>query len=82
MQTTKARFEIWENKKRTIIVNANLLLKYTAVEVEGEKVISESHFSSLPKKFRFEVIDTEKNDSHAKWKYLNLDIKNGGERND
>jgi len=28
--------------------------------VDGEKVVNESHFSPLPKKFQFEVGNTEK----------------------
>lgn len=46
---TKAKFEIGKNEKHTIIVNVNPLLKYTAIEVDGKKVVNESHFSSLPK---------------------------------
>ena len=58
---TKATFEIGEIEKHTIIVNASALLKYIKIEVDGEKVVNESHFSSLPKKFQVEVINTEKN---------------------
>jgi hypothetical protein len=79
---TKAKFEIGENEKHTIIVNVNPLLKYTTIEVDGKKVVNESHFSSLSKKFQFEVGNTEKHHAYAKWKYLDLDTKNGGESND
>ena len=79
---TKAKFEIGETEKHTIIVNASALLKYIKIEVDGEKVVNESHFSSLPKKFQVEVINTEKNLRCAKWKYLDLDTKTGGESND
>jgi sulfite reductase beta subunit-like hemoprotein len=79
---TKAKFEIGETEKHTIIVNVTPLLKYTAIEVDGEKVVNESHFSSLPKKFQVEVTNTEKKLPCAKWKYLDLDTKNGGESND
>ena len=79
---TKAKFEIGENEKHTIIVNVDSLLKYTAIEVDGKKIVNESPFSSLPKKFQVEVINTEKNYARAKWKYLDLDAKNGGESND
>jgi hypothetical protein len=58
---TKAKFEIGETEKHAIIVNAIPLLKYTTIEMDGEKVINESHFSSLTKKFQVEVINTEKN---------------------
>ena len=47
---TKANFEIGENEKHTIVVNASALLKFVKIEVDGEKVVNESHFSSLPKK--------------------------------
>ncbi len=36
---TKAKFEIGETKKNTIIVNVTPLLKYTAIEVDSEKVV-------------------------------------------
>ncbi len=58
---TKAKFEIGETEKHTIIVNVNPLLKYTAIEVDGEKGVNKSYFSSLPKKFQVEVINAEKN---------------------
>jgi len=79
---TKAKFEIRKYEKHTVIVNVNTLLKYTTVEVDGKKVVNESHFSSLPKKFQVEVINTEKNFARAGGKYLDLDTKNGGESND
>ena len=79
---TKAKFGIAETEKHIIIVNASALLKYIKIEVDGEKVVNESHFSSLPKKFQVEVINTEKNYARAKWKCLDLDTKNGGESND
>ena len=58
---TKAKFEIGETEKHTIIVNATALLKYIKIEVDGKKVVNESYFSSLPKKFQVEVLNTEKN---------------------
>ena len=78
----KAKFEIGETGKHTIIVNASALLKYIKIEVDGEKVVNEANFSSLPKKFQVEVINTEKNYARAKWKCLDLDTKNRGESND
>ena len=44
---TKAKFEIGETEKHAIIVNANSLP--TAIEMDGEKVVKESHFSSCQK---------------------------------
>ena len=78
---TKAKFEIGETEKHTIIVNASALLKFIKIEVDGEKVVNESNFSSSAKKFQVEAIKTE-NYARAKWKCLDLDTKNGGESND
>ncbi len=41
---TKAKFEIGETEKHTIIVNASALLKYIKIEVDGEKVVNEANF--------------------------------------
>jgi hypothetical protein len=57
---TKAKFEIGENEKHTIIVNKNRLLKYISIEVDGKKVINEAYFTPTPKKFQLEVGNTEK----------------------
>jgi hypothetical protein len=57
---TKAKFEIGENEKHTIIVNANPLLKYIKIEVDGEKVVDEANFQPLPKKFQLDVGSSEK----------------------
>ena len=57
---TKAKFEIGENEKHTIIVNANPLLKYIRIEVDGEKVVNEANFQLLPKKFQLDVGNSEK----------------------
>jgi hypothetical protein len=77
-----AKFEIGENEKHTIIVNASALLKYIKIEVDGKKVVNEPHFSLLQKKFQLEVGNTKKHHECAKWKYLDLETKNGGESND
>jgi hypothetical protein len=57
---TKAKCQIRENEKHTIIVNANPLLKYIKIEVDGEKVVNESNFQPLPKKSQLEVGNSEK----------------------
>ena len=57
---TKAKFEIGENEKHTIIVNKNRLLKYISIEVDGKKVVNEAYFTPTPKKFQLEVGNTEK----------------------
>jgi hypothetical protein len=50
--------------------------------VDGEKFVNEANFSSLPKKFQVEVINTEKNYKALSGSVLDLDSKNGGESND
>ena len=57
---TKAKFEIGETEKHIIIVNASALLKYIKIEVDGEKVINESNFQPLAKKFQLDVGNSEK----------------------
>ncbi len=57
---TKAKFEIGETEKHTIIVNASALLKYIKREVDGEKVVNEANFQPLPKKFQLDVGNSEK----------------------
>ena len=57
---TKTKFEIGENEKHTIVVNASALLKYISIEVDGKKVVNEAHFTPTPKKFQLEVGSTEK----------------------
>jgi uncharacterized protein YkvS len=41
---TKTKFEIGETEKNTIIVNVTPLLKYTAIEVDGEKSLMNHTF--------------------------------------
>ena len=56
----KAKFEIGATEKHTIIVNASALLKYTAIEVDGEKVVNEANFQPSSKKFQLDVGNSEK----------------------
>ena len=56
---TKAKFEIGETEKHTIIVNASALLKYIKIEVDGEKVVNEANFQPTPKKFHLNVGTSE-----------------------
>jgi hypothetical protein len=56
----KDKFEIGVNEKHTIVVNASALLKQIKIEVDGQKVVNESHFTPMPKKFQLEVGNTEK----------------------
>ncbi len=57
---TKAKFEIGETEKHTIVVNASALLKFIKIEVDGEKVVNESNFQPLAKKFELDVGSSEK----------------------
>jgi hypothetical protein len=59
-QMTKAKFEIGENEKHTIIVNASAFLKYIKIEVDDGKVVNESNFQPLPKRFQLDVGSSEK----------------------
>jgi len=56
----KAKFEIGESEKHTIIVNARALLKFIKIEVDGEKVVDEANFQPLAKKFELDVGSSEK----------------------
>lgn len=57
---TKSKFEIGETEKHTIFVNNSMLLKNIIIEIDGEKVVDESHFSPSGKKFQFDVGSSEK----------------------
>lgn len=56
---SKAKFEIGESEKHIININANPILKYIKIEVDGERVIDVPNF--IPsRKFDLEVGDAEK----------------------
>jgi hypothetical protein len=56
----KARFEIGEVEKHIIIVNWSLFMKHPTIELDGEKVTDEFHYSPAPKKFKLDVGSSEK----------------------
>jgi hypothetical protein len=56
----KVKFEIGENEKHTVTVNASALLKFIKIEVDGKKVVNESNFTPSAKKFQLDVGDVEK----------------------
>lgn len=56
---SKARFEIGENERHSITVNANPFLKYIRVEVDGERVIDVANFTPS-RKLELEVGESEK----------------------
>ncbi len=57
---SKTKFEIGETEKHLIIVENSILWKRVIIELDGEKVVNESHFSPGGKKFEFEVGNSEK----------------------
>ena len=57
---SKAKFEIGDNEKHIIVVDNSLFWKHITIELDGEKVVNESHFSPTGKKFEFDVGSSEK----------------------
>ncbi len=64
---SKARFEVGENEKHVIFVNANPLWKYIRVEVDGERVLNVANFTPT-RKLELDVGNTEKH-------HLEIDIR-------
>jgi hypothetical protein len=56
----KAKFEIGETEKHLIFVNNSLFWKHITIEIDGEKVADEAHFSPKGKRFQFDVGSSEK----------------------
>jgi hypothetical protein len=59
-EMTKAKFEIGETEKHLIIVDWDHFLKHITIELDGEKVADEFHYSPMAKKFQFDVESSEK----------------------
>ena len=57
---TKAKFEIGETEKHTIVVNASALLKFIKIEGDGKKVVNETNFQPSAKQFQLDVGNSEK----------------------
>ncbi len=57
---SKARFVIGETEKHTFVVDNNILWKRIIIELDGETVVKESHFTPTGKKFEFDVGSSEK----------------------
>lgn len=64
---SKAKFEIGENEKHIISVNANPFLKFIRIEVDGERVINVANFQPS-RKFQ---IDVGKSEEH----HVEIDIR-------
>lgn len=59
VKMSKAKFEIGENEKHIININANPFLKYIRIEVDGERVVDVPNL--IPsRKFDLEVGNPEK----------------------
>ena len=56
----KAVFEIGEKEKHRFAVKWSLFMKHLTIELDGEKVTDEFHYSPVPKKYHFDVGNTEK----------------------
>ena len=55
----KQKFEIGEKEKHLIEVETSLFWKTIKVKLDGRTVVNDFHPSPVPKKFPFEVGDTE-----------------------
>jgi hypothetical protein len=56
---SKAKFEIGENEKHLIDINANPFLKYIRIEVDGKRVIDVANFTPS-RKFQLDIGESEK----------------------
>jgi len=57
---TKETFEIGENEKHVIIVNASIFWKRITIELDGKTMVNEYSYSPVPKEYQFDVGTTEK----------------------
>jgi hypothetical protein len=57
---SKARFEVGVSEKHLVFVNANPILKYIRIEVDGERVVNEGNFQPFQKNFELDVGKVEK----------------------
>lgn len=64
---SKATFEVGETEKHTVFVNANPLLKYIRVEVDGKRVVNVANFQPS-RKIELDIGDLEPH-------HLEIDIR-------
>ena len=57
---TKAKFEIGEKEKHLIVVDWNWFFKHINIDLDGERVVDEDHYSPIAKKFQFDVGNFER----------------------
>lgn len=63
----KGKFEVGENEKHTVFVNANPILKYIRIEVDGVRVVNVANFQPS-RKLELDVGESEKH-------HLEVDIR-------
>lgn len=56
----KSTFEVGEKEKHLVSVDLDRVMKRVQIYLDGQKVIDETHYSPLAKKFPFDVGDLEK----------------------
>jgi hypothetical protein len=59
-EMAKAKFEIGETEKHLIVVDWDWFMKHITIELDGEKVVDEFHYSPTAKKVQFDVGSSEK----------------------
>jgi hypothetical protein len=57
---TKDKFEIGEAEKHLFVVDWDRFMKHITIELDGEKVVDEFHYTPTAKKFQFDVGSSEK----------------------
>jgi hypothetical protein len=65
----KAKFEVGENEKHVIDVNANIILKYIRIYVDGERVINVVNLTPS-RDFQLDVGNSEKHHVEIKIRAL------------
>lgn len=55
----KSSFEVGEKEKHTLTVDYDWMMKKIRIELDGEKLADEYHYSPLAKKFSFDVGSSE-----------------------
>jgi hypothetical protein len=59
-EMAKEKFEIGETEKHLIVVDWDWFMKHITIELDGEKVVDEFHYSPMAKKVQLDVGSSEK----------------------